>query len=597
MIALLRYFLDEAAPGRRAQFLWLMGLIVLCGVVELASLGLLALFITSLTSPEAVMRSRAVLLAQHFLPINILGDARTFHLALGGGTIASVLLKNGLACLQTYATARFDGAINVDYGCLMLRGFLELPYSWSSRKNSSDLLSLLGWRLYVGNLFAHSMTLFSETLISVMLLATLLVLQPLSTLLVIAVLAGIGLASFLLVRSRIATVGLKISRLHLLVNKICMQSLQGLKDVKLFNRTEPSVDHFEEAQSAFVRQLAQMRVLERTTVWVLESVGLGGLVVGALVMVLSSRVSTADMMGALSLLAVSAWRILPAMYRGVATISAIQGYAPFLEQINEVVQRIRAHEREQVGLHPVSLPPLERDIRFDAVTYTYPGGNAPALQHIDLTIPRGGFVGLIGHSGAGKSTLVDVLTGLVLPDSGRVLIDGRPLGPDSIASWRNQFGFVPQSPYLFDGSLAQNVAFTIDERCIDRARVSECCVQAGLDDILDGLPAGLDTVIGERGGQLSGGQAQRVAIARALYHDPRVLIFDEATSSLDNATEQRIRKTIATLRGRRTVVLIAHRLDTVRDCDRIVRLEQGRIVDQGPSEAILARYDRDAREQ
>ncbi len=591
MIRVLRDLLAGAKPQRKRQFFHLTLLTVVGGLVELASLGFIALFITSLTSPHEVMHSRYLVFTQRWLPVDILTDIRTFYLALGSGTVLLVLVKNGLAVVQTYCVARFDGAINVDHGCLLLRGFLALPYSWVSGKNSADLLSLLGWRLYVGNFFTHAMTLLSEGVITLLLLSTLTLLHPFTTVAVIGVLGGIGGGCFLLVRSRIYTVGSRIRELVLLINKVSMKSLQGVKDVKLFNRAEDSVGYFEEVQTAFIRKLAVQRVLERLTVWVLETVGIGGLVLGALAMVLTVGASSAEMMGALSLLAVSAWRVLPALYRVVATVGMIQGYFPFLERVCEMETRILEHEQEQRERGQVALPPLEREIRFEGVAYTYPGAESPALQGVDLVIPYGQFLGVVGHSGAGKSTMVDILTGLLPPDNGRVLVDGRALDPDSVSSWRSQLGFVPQSPYLFDGTLAQNVAFTVDDRKIDRDRVAESCVQAGLGDLLAGLPRGVDSVIGERGGQLSGGQAQRVAIARALYHGPAVLVFDEATSSLDNTTEQRIRQTIAGLRGDRTVVVIAHRLDTVRDCDAIVWLEHGRVVAHGSPESVLPRYE------
>lgn len=587
MIRMLLDLLDGARPQRKRQFIGLIALIVCGGLAELASLGLLALFITSLTSPEDVMRSRYLVFAQRFLPVDVLGDRRTFYLLLGGGTVLLMLIKNGLACLQTYAVARFDGALNVDHGGLLLRGFLELPYSWVSGQNSSDLLSLLGWRMYVGNFFTHSTTLFSEGIISLLLLCTLLVFQPFTTLLVVLVLGGIGGGCFVLVKQRISSVASRIRETVILINKVSMKSIQGVRDVKLFNRMDDSVTYFEEVQASFVRRLAVQRVLERATVWVLETVGIGGLVVGALAMIFAASVSSAGVMGTLSLLAVAAWRVLPAMYRGAATVGMIQGYAPFLERLIETERRILEHQREMQERRPVTLPPLGDAIRFERVAYTYPGAMGPALRAVDLTIPKGQSLGVVGHSGAGKSTLVDLLTGLIDPDEGRVLVDGRVLDTDSVASWRAQLGFVPQSPYLFDGTLAQNVAFTVDDRRIDRDRVAASCAKAGLDGLLAGLADGMDTVIGERGGQLSGGQAQRVAIARALYQDPRVLVFDEATSSLDEVTERRIRETINSLRGERTVVIIAHRLNTVRNCDMVARLEDGRVAALGAPEDVL----------
>jgi len=202
-------------------------------------------------------------------------------------------------------------------------------------------------------------------------------------------------------------------------------------------------------------------------------------------------------------------------------------------------------------------------------------------------------VGIIGHSGAGKSTLTDLLTGLLEPSGGRILVDGRPIGPASRESWRSQIGFVPQKPFLFDGTLAENVAFALTPADVDRAPVERSCAQAGVNEFLADLPLGLDTVIGDQGGLLSGGQAQRVAIARALYRNPQVLIFDEATSSLDDKNERYVMASLAALREGKAVIIIAHRLKTVESCDIVFWLEDGKVLLSGTPGQVLPQYTAD----
>lgn len=590
MMQLFFWFLNRAKPQRRGQFFALTALIVASGLVELAALGGLALFITSLTSPDEVMRSSYLTMVDGLLPIDILSDTRTFYLYLGLATLAFIVAKNILSACHTYAIARFDGALNVDYGCKVLRGILELPYGWGAKQNSSDLMSVLGWRLYVGSLMTHALSLLCDVVVSLLLFSSLFILQPVATLVVMAVLGLIGGGTYLLVKTRILSLALRIRDLVLDINKVSMKSVQGLKDVKLFRNIGESVEYFKARQTDFVQRIAVQRVLERATVWTLETVGFGGLVVGALVMLWTDKTSSANMMGTLSLLAVSAWRVLPAMYRCAAIFGYVQGYTPFLLKLQDMVNRIDEHERKYRDVKPVELPLFSKEIRLEDILFRYDGAEELALSGVDLSVPRGSLVGIIGHSGAGKSTLADILTGLVTPSGGVVRVDGAVLDRGSVHSWRSQVGFVPQSPYLFDGSIAENVSFTVDENNIDFDKVSECCRLAGLDEYLSGQAQGVNSVIGERGSQLSGGQAQRVAIARALYNDPQVLIFDEATSSLDEKTERFIRETIIKLRASRTIFIIAHRLKTVEDCDFIVWLEQGRVVEVGAPERILPQY-------
>jgi ABC-type multidrug transport system fused ATPase/permease subunit len=342
--------------------------------------------------------------------------------------------------------------------------------------------------------------------------------------------------------------------------------------------------------SLYARQQAAQRICERGPVWVLETAVLGALILGCVVMIRSAGVTSAQMMGTLSVLAVSAWRILPALYRSVTALGTMRGFLPCLERVRSFLDEV---EREGLRLPAAAqevLPPLEREVRLEGVRFRYAGSETETLAGIDMTVGLGQCVGIIGLSGAGKSTLTDLLTGLLEPTGGCILVDGRPLGPANRESWRGQIGFVPQKPFLFDGTLAENVAFALTPGDVDRAAVEKSCALAGVNEFLADLPQGLDTVIGDQGGLLSGGQAQRVAIARALYRDPRVLILDEATSFLDEKNERTVMDSVAGFRAGKAVILIAHRLKTVENCDIVFWLRDGRIVASGTPGEILPRY-------
>jgi ABC-type multidrug transport system fused ATPase/permease subunit len=212
---------------------------------------------------------------------------------------------------------------------------------------------------------------------------------------------------------------------------------------------------------------------------------------------------------------------------------------------------------------------------------------------MSFEINKGDTVGIIGKSGAGKSTLVDLLIGLLKPVKGQISIDGTPLARELLTAWLQITGYVPQSPYIYDGSIAQNVAFGVDESDIDRQWVKQCCTMASMDEFMDDLPDGIDAFIGERGIRLSGGQQQRVAIARALYTRPEVMIFDEATSSLDTKSEKAIQETIYSFRGKQTLIIIAHRLSTVKACDYLIWIDNGTIRLQGKSDKVLSAYEKE----
>lgn len=232
---------------------------------------------------------------------------------------------------------------------------------------------------------------------------------------------------------------------------------------------------------------------------------------------------------------------------------------------------------------------MEHGMALDRISFRYPTAERDSLHDVSLSIPKGSMVGIIGASGAGKSTLVAILTGLLSPDSGQILLDGQPSDTTRHLSLGTLLGYVPQSAYLLDGTLAENIAFKDWGQPIDYQRVRECCALAAID-FFDALPNGLDTAIGERGMRLSGGQIQRVIIARALYHHPQILLFDEATSALDSGTEATIQKTILSLRQQMTVVIVAHRLSTVESCDVLYWLDGGTLRASGPPSEILPLY-------
>jgi len=231
----------------------------------------------------------------------------------------------------------------------------------------------------------------------------------------------------------------------------------------------------------------------------------------------------------------------------------------------------------------------KKHIRLDSVVFSYPDKEEPALKNMDITIPVNRVVGLVGASGSGKSTAIDLLLGLMSPQQGQLLIDDKPITEKNVRAWQNSLGFVPQSIFLADSSIRENIAFGLPPEAVDEEKVNRAANMAHLEELLDELPHGLDTRVGERGVQLSGGQRQRIGIARALYHDADVLVLDEATSALDGITEKLVMDAIHDFSGKKTIIMIAHRLTTVRQCDSIYLLEQGRVTDHGTYDELASR--------
>jgi len=282
---------------------------------------------------------------------------------------------------------------------------------------------------------------------------------------------------------------------------------------------------------------------------------------------------------ALTLLALVALRLIPSVNRIANAVLSIRWGVPALDAVHADIELLESAESSE-RRSPKLSDDFQREIEFVGVSYRYPGAAKESLRDVTLKIRKGSSVGLVGPSGAGKTTAVDVLLGLLEPASGQVLVDGRDIWEDIVA-WRRQIGYIPQHVYLSDDSIRRNIAFGVPDEEIDTPSLLAAVEAAQLSDLVGSLPKGLDTLVGERGIRLSGGQRQRIGIARALYRNPPVLVMDEATSALDHETEQEIVKALEFLRGTRTMIIIAHRLTTVANCDELVVLRDGELSTRG----------------
>jgi len=371
--------------------------------------------------------------------------------------------------------------------------------------------------------------------------------------------------------------------------KLIHTGLNGIRDILICQQQENFIRQYTAAEQRFMQGQSVLPVFPPMPSWILEFVGIT-LLLGTVLLLRWQDASLAHVSATLALLAAVAWRLLPIMNRVVQGLLQMQQQLPTVDPILQKLHEVETLPQDRSEERPC---PLQQQICFEHVCFRYPGtaeGHADALHDINLHIPKGSMVGLIGPSGAGKSTLVSLLTGLYTPSSGNILVDGQKMDAGLRTGWMRGIGYVPQNPFLLNGSLAENIAFSQWGEEIDRDRVRECCRMAAMD-FLDDLENGIDTIIGERGVRLSGGQLQRVSIARALYNHPQVIIFDEATSALDTATEQAIQQTIESLRSHMTVIIIAHRLTTVEKCDWLYWVEKGHIQMYGNAEEVLSEYN------
>jgi ATP-binding cassette, subfamily B, bacterial PglK len=471
----------------------------------------------------------------------------------------------------------------------LLRHYLAAPYGLHVRRGSPELLRTMNDA--VGGAYAQvvvgSINIVAEALTIVAVSAALLVLMPLPALILLAYFAVAGLVFYRLVRPTATRAGEKLVSSSLRNYRAAMHALGGIKEIKIRHTSRYFLDNYSAGQQMYAESKRVAIFLGELPKYVFELVFIVG--IGLMTVYVFATSPSGQAVAALALVAAAGFRIMPGAVRLIGALHVVRlGGAAF----DLVRADLMAAEKTEAAqpTEPVSPPQLEvtGSITVEEVGFCYPDRAEAALADISVDIPVGSAVALVGASGAGKSTLVDVILGLQTPTTGRVCVDGRDIR-ELLPAWQQSLGLVPQDVYLLDDTLRANIAFGQRPEDIDEERLAASVARAQLQELVAELPEGLETSVGERGMRLSGGQRQRIGIARALYPEPTLLILDEATSALDNETERRISQTITDLHGDITILIVAHRLSTVRSCDQIVFMKAGRVAATGTFASLQAK--------
>ncbi len=573
---------------RRRQMLLVQCMAMGMAVVELGAVGAIAFFGATVADPEKVMHSKYVAVIEPWLPHEALASPTSFIFFVSAAVFALVLLRNGTFVTFYYARARLAAEVESAIGSVLLRSFMMRPLTWLVQRNSADLI----FSFPVGGEVARTLTqvgfeIAADVVTSVLLAGLLCMADPglFWGLALVIVLAAVAYPTL---RRSVDRIAGPMTTAAFKLNALRTRATHGLRDFRVACFEQPIIDGASVVQSKLARYQALAGTLQVLPRPVLEVLGIG-LMFGTVWFMLHVRqASQASTVGILTLLAVVAWRILPMCSHFLEHMVFIRRFRPQLFVLWSYIHDLTPEDLQR-DLSKPEAHQFTSAVTFEEVTFLYPEATVPAIAEVSFTIPKGASVAIVGKSGAGKSTLVDLLIGLKEPTSGHILIDGHPLEGDMIRRWMRTLGYVPQTPYLFDGTLAENIALAISEETVDRERLEWASRLAALD-FVDQLDSGLDTFIGERGVRLSGGQMQRVAIARALFRQPELLIFDEATSSLDDGSQALIRQTMLNLREQMTTVSIAHRLTTVEGSSLVLWLEQGKVRMIGTSDEVLPQY-------
>ena len=569
MTTLLPKFWRLLTPAEKCGLFPLLLLMIVGAFLELIGLGLIMPVIAILANPLLIEQNKYLNAIHTF--INPASN-KTFLLTLCFGVAAIYLVKNVFLAFATRLQVRFVSKLSERMASGLFDSYVRAPYSFHLAKNSSDLLNNINMVSHVASsLFVPGLMFVTEMVTVLAILGVMLFFVPLATLGLAIVSLTIILGLYYPFKRYNLELGERINRHSAEIFRDIMQAFEGIKECKVRNCEGVLSDRHARHQKLFREAEMSRGFISQLPRFSIEAlIVVAGM--GTLAIFVMADIAMGSIILKLSLVAVALIRLMPSFSRIQYQLNSMRQSLHSSSTIYDDLEMLRPPPPPRIAQPPIT---FSETIRLDNLSFSYAGTDDPILAAFSTEIRKNASVAFVGPTGCGKTTLMDIILGLLKPTSGRVLVDGRDIS-ENLPSWQTKIGYVPQFIFLMDASIRENVAFGELPEHIDDAHVRHCLAMAQLLDFVDGLPLKLETAVGERGVRFSGGQRQRIGIARALYHNPEILAFDEATSALDTDTEKAFVDALRTLKGRLTIIMIAHRLSTVQDCDTILKLHHPR---------------------
>ena len=580
MLNIIRKFGIILNKQQKIRVCIIMAMMVIGAFLETLGVGLILPLISVITDEDFIVTNPYANLICQWLHIN---SAKTFVMTMIIALICIYILKNIYLFVEYFVQWRF--VCNNRFGTQqqLMQQYLSQSYEYFLNSESGEIIRVINddvTRTFT--LLSTILNFFTEAVISVALVITIIVTDPMMAVLTTVVLGGVLVLVNRILKPILRNAGIRYQNSVAESNKWMIQSISGIKEVKVSRSEKLFLKQFSIYGKKAIDAEKVNNVLNNVPRLSIEAFGISSmLAVIAILMCMGREINA--MLPQLTAFAMAAVRLLPSVNRMSTALNTMAYYEPSLDKMIENLQG--ANLQRVIEKKSLFAEKQENDLNAHTankielcdITYYYPHGEYPVLEHANMVVISGQSVGIVGASGAGKTTAIDILLGLLQPQSGCVKVDGQDIR-ENYAGWLNQLSYIPQTIFMLDDTIRANVAFGVVAEEIDDNQVWKALEEAQLKEFVQSLPEGLDTSIGERGVRLSGGQRQRIGIARALYSDPQLLIFDEATSALDIETESAIMESINALHGKKTLIIIAHRLTTIKECDVIYKVENGKIV-------------------
>jgi ATP-binding cassette, subfamily B, bacterial PglK len=582
MFKSIKKFFSLMTKSEHRKFYLLSFAMIFMGFTEIAGIGSIAPFLSVVTKPSIVQENAILKKIYDTLGFE---NFNSFVIALGFAVLGFVVLRNFTAAIVKFSQIRFAENRGFRLSRRLMAKYLGQPYIFFLNRNSAELSrNILSEAATVISTFLIPLLELMTRLVTVIAVIVFLVLMDPKVAIAVSLTLGILYGSiYLMVKKVLFKIGRKRLRTNQKLFQLVREVFGGIKDVKLLGKEGIFLNSYSIVARKQARYNSNRKIIGSFPKYALDTIVFGAMIGMILYLMISREGDFTESIALLGIYAMAAFRLMPAVDGIFKQMANLRGTAAVVDALHEDLGTVSEEEEQAEQVQPPrERLTFEKEINLENIVFKYPGAEESVIRNQSLVIPKNSTIGFAGPTGCGKTTLVDTILGLLRPSSGTIIVDGTSINEENLASWQANLGYVPQTIYLSDDTVARNIAFGVPPGEIDIEKVKQAARIAHLDKFIETeMSNGYQTFVGEQGIRLSGGQRQRIGIARALYHDPEVLVLDEATSALDGITEAVVMEAIEELAGKKTIILIAHRLTTLKEADAIFILENGEIIERG----------------